>query len=134
MGAAAKFHVLRVLDLVPEYFFASRTDKGEMARGIEYQDEIGKAIDEAAGKFLLLVESALHLAALGDVHERALIAHYAAGIVANGSSGIQAHDGPAVLPDQGNLPALDHRLTLDLFLDDLSLCLVDKDFRNPPFQ
>src|SRR5260370_12390380 len=114
MGAAAKSHLLRVLDLVPEYFFASRTDKGEMARGIEYQDEIGKAIDEAAGKFLLLVKSALHLAALGDVHERALIAHYAAGIVAHGTGRSHAHAVIAVLAHQDELPALDHRLTVDL--------------------
>ncbi len=134
MGAVAKFHGLRIFNVVSEDFFAARTDKGVAGRRIEHEDEVGEAVDEAAGKFLLLVEAALHLAALGDVHERALIAHHAAGIVANGSSGIQAHDGPAVLPDQGNLPALDHRLTLDLFLDDLSLCLVDKDFRNPPFQ
>ncbi len=55
MGAAAKFHVLRFFNVVPEYLFATRTDKGVVGRRIEHQDEIGEAVDEAAGKFLLLV-------------------------------------------------------------------------------
>src|SRR6266581_235783 len=86
--------------------------------------------DRRAGKLLLLMEAAFHLTALGDVHERTLIAHYASGIVANGRSGIQAHDGSAVLANQGDLPALDHGLTVDLGLNDLSFCLVHEDFGN----
>ena len=134
MSTVAKCHVLRIFDLVPENVFGTRTHKGVMARRIEHQDEIGEVIDEAAGKFLLLVEAALHLAAFGDVHERALIAHDAAGVVANGSSRVQAHDGSAVLANQSDLAALNHRLTFDLVLDGLSLCRIDEDFRNPYFQ
>src|SRR6266403_3050351 len=96
MRAAAKFQVLHVFNVVPEYLFATRTDKVVVGLGIEHEDEIGEAVDEAAGKFLLLVEAALHLASLGDVHERALIAHHASGIVANGSSRVKTDDGGTV--------------------------------------
>src|SRR5216684_748348 len=47
---------------------------------------------------------------------------------------VQAGDGSAVLANQGDLAALDHRLTVDLGLDDLSIGLVDEDFRNASFQ
>ncbi len=134
MGTVAKCHVLRVFDLVPENIFGTRTHKGVMGGRIEHQDEIREVIDEAAGKFLLLVEAALHLAALGDVHERTLIAHHAAGVVANGSSRVQANDGGAVLANQRDLAALNHRLTFDLVLNCFSLCPIDEDFRNPYFQ
>ena len=134
MGATAKCHVLRLLDVVPQHVFATGTDKGVVGVGIEHQDEIGEAVDEAAGEFLLLMKTALHLAALSNVHKRALIAQYAAGIVANGGSGIQTYDGSAISANQGNFFALNHRLTLDLFLDELSLLAVDKNFWNPSFQ
>src|SRR5260370_332945 len=80
------------------------------------------------------MKAALHLAALGDVHERTLIAHHAAGLVANGGSGVQAHDGGAVLANKGDLVALDHGLAFDLVLDELALRVIDEDFRNAPFQ
>jgi len=102
--------------------------------GIEHEDEIGEAVDETAGKFLLLMKAALHLAPFGDIHEGALIAQHASGIVANGGSGVEAHDGPAVLANQSDLAALDHGLPIDLGLDNLSLWLIDEDFRNPSFQ
>jgi len=82
----------------------------------------------------MLVKAALHLAAFRDVHQRALIAHHAAGVVANGGRRVQAHNGSAVLANQGDFLALDHRLALDLILDALSLCAIDEDLWNSSFQ
>src|SRR5260370_6425470 len=92
MGATAKFHLLCLLNFVPEDVFATRADKGVVRSCIEYQDEIGEVVDEAARKLLLLVEPALHLATLGNVHQRALVTHHMAAIVANGGGRVQAHD------------------------------------------
>ncbi len=89
---------------------------------------------EAAGKFLLLVEAAFHFATFGDVHDRALKAHYAAAIVANGSSRVQTDNGGAILANQGDLTALNHGLAFDLFDDALAFGLVYEDFGNPPFK
>jgi hypothetical protein len=55
MRAAAKFHLLGVFYVVPEYVFAARTDESVVSNRIEHQDEIGEAVDQAAGKFLLLM-------------------------------------------------------------------------------
>src|SRR5229473_2311314 len=134
MGAVAKFHGLRIFNVVSKDFFAARTDKGVAGRRIEHEDEVGEAVDEAAGKFLLLMEAALHLAALSDVHERALIAHHAAGVVADGSGGIQTNDGSAVLSNQGHLAALNFRLALHEILDELALRPVSEDFGNPSLE
>jgi hypothetical protein len=63
-----------------------------------------------------------------------LIAHYAAGIVANGCGCVQANDGSAVLADQCDLPALNHGLALDLIFNALSFCPVDENFPDLPLQ
>src|SRR5947209_6759924 len=88
---------LEIGNVVAEDLFAPRADERVVRRGIEHQDEIGEVVDETARKLLLLVEPALHLATLGNVHQGTLITHYMAAIVANGSSRVQAHNGSAVL-------------------------------------
>src|SRR5712691_5961401 len=134
MRAAAKFHALRFFEVVAENLFAARAHKSVAGGTIENQDEIRKAVDEAARKFLLLVEAAFHFTALGDVHERALISQDAAAVVANGRSGIQTNDGRSILADQGNFTALNDRLAIDLFLEKYSLFPVDEDFGDLPLE
>src|SRR5258708_19755575 len=110
MGAAAKFHLLCFFNVVSEYLFAPRTDKRVMRRRIEHQDEIGKVVDKAASKLLLLVEPALHLATLGNVHDRALVSHDATAVIANGASPAKANHERTLLADQRNLTPLKHGL------------------------
>src|SRR6267142_2890257 len=113
--------------LVTENLLRTRADEGVVGADIEHENEIREAVDQATGKFLLLVEAALHFAPLGDVHNRALISHDMAGAIANGGGGVQANNGCSVLANEGDFAALKRRLALDLFLDDLSLGLVHED-------
>src|SRR4029077_17668254 len=117
MSTPAKFHALRLFEFVAEHLFATRTDKGVLGSGVENQDKVGEVVDQAAGELLLLVEAALHFAALGDVHKRALIPQHAAGIIANGCGRIEAYDGSAVLTDQRYLLPLNHGLPVDFVFD-----------------
>src|SRR5260370_22607594 len=134
MSASAKLHLVRLIHLVAEYFGAAMADKGIVRVGVEHEDEVREVVNETARKFLLLVETAFHLTALGDVHERALVSKDAAAVVADDGGGVQTNDGRAVLADQSDLAALNLRLALHLFLDDLALRAIDEDFRDLPFQ
>src|SRR5271154_195931 len=73
MSATAKLHFLRVGNLVTQNVTDAGANESVGAGGIDDQDEVGEIVDEAAGELLLLVEAALHGAALGNVHERTLI-------------------------------------------------------------
>ena len=73
MGATAKLHVPGFGNLVTQNIADAGTDESVGAGRIDDQNEVREIIDEAAGELLLLVEAALHGAALSDVHERTLI-------------------------------------------------------------
>src|SRR5208283_5804786 len=102
MRAAPQFHLPGFFQFVSEDFSAAGTDKGVASPSINHQNQIRETIDQAVSKFLLLVEAPLHFAALGDVHECALIAQDLARAVANGGGGVEANDGGAVFAQQGD--------------------------------
>src|SRR5713101_1562432 len=116
MSAMPKIHGGDFLGLEAENLFRTRADERIVSAGIEHQNEIREAVHQAAGKFLLLVKAALHFAAFGDVHNRALITNNMAGVIAYGGGGVQANDGRAVLADESDFAALEHGLKLDLLL------------------
>src|SRR5689334_25007906 len=89
MGASAELHFGVVAGLVAEDIMNARADERVMGAGIENENEIGKTIDEAAGKFLLFIEAAFNFAAHGNVHESALVADDFSGVVADGGGGIE---------------------------------------------
>src|SRR5216684_8893908 len=124
MGTMPEIHGGDFLRLEAENLFRTRTDESVVAAGIEHENEIREAVDQAAGELLLLVEAALHFAAFGDVHNRALITHDMAGVIANGGGGVQANNGCAVLADKTDFATLEHGLMFDLLLEELSLGLV----------
>src|SRR5215472_4923435 len=114
MGTAAKFQVWRFLERVAEHFLTSRADEGVMGVRVQHQDEVGKVVDQAARKFLLLMEPMLHLTPFGDIHDRALIPDYLSAGVANGGGTVHAHDRASILAEKGDFAALDHWLSLHL--------------------
>src|SRR6266852_6107214 len=116
MSAMPKIHGGDFLGLEAENLFRTRADERIVSAGIEHQNEIREAVHQAAGKFLLLVKAALHFAAFGDVHNRALITNNMAGVIAYGGGGVQANDGRAVLADESDFAALEHGLKVDLLL------------------
>ena len=59
-------------------FLRSRTHERVAAFTIQRHDQVGKAFHQAAREFLLAVQALLHLAALGDIDERSLVAANAA--------------------------------------------------------
>ena len=81
-----------------ENFENLRADKGVPAFGIEGDDQVGETVHQAAGEFLFAVETALHFALLGDVHERSLVAHKFAGGIADGRGRVDRHHVMPVLP------------------------------------
>src|SRR5271167_1096601 len=115
MRTSAELHICRFGELVTEDLAAARTDKSVVGRGIHDENQIWEAADEAAGKFLFLMELALHLASGGDVHQGTLIADHAAGSVAHGAGRIEAVDGRAILAQQSNFAALGRGLAFDFF-------------------
>ena len=127
MGAPAKFHALRFLNRISEHFLATRADKGVVGRGVEDEDEIGETVDEAMGKFLLLVEAALHLTPLGNIHDCALVAHNLSAVVTDGGCSVQTYDGGAVLADEGDFPSPNHWVSRDLFHEGLALGPIHED-------
>src|SRR5579864_6815946 len=127
MRAAAEFQLHGFFLVVAENLFHAWTYKGVMAAGIRHENEIGETVHPAAGKFLLLIKAVLHLAALGDVHDRTVVANHVAGGVAHGASGVQANDLTAIFAGESNLAALDHRLTVDLLAQGEALGFVGKE-------
>src|SRR5579885_710867 len=127
MSAVAELEIRRFLRLKTEHFLDAGTDESVVRSGIENKNEVGKTGDKAPCKLLLLMEAALHFAALGDIHDGALVTGDVTGRIADGGRGIEADDGRAVLPNESDFAALDHGLALDLFLQLLSLDAVDKD-------
>src|SRR5579859_325481 len=127
MRAAAEFQLHGFFLVVAENFFHARTHKRVMASGIRNENEIGVTVHQAAGKFLLLIEAVLHLAALGDVHDRTVVANHVAGGVAHGASGVQANDLTAIFAGESNLAALDHGLAVDLLAQGAALGFVGKE-------
>src|SRR6266446_4530934 len=134
MTAVPKIHGGDFLGLEAENLFRTRADESVVGAGVEHENEIREAVDEAAGEFLLLVEAALHFAAFGDVHNRALITNNMAGVIANGSGGVQANNRCAVLADESDFAALKRGLMLDLLLEELSLGLVHENLGLFSFQ
>ena len=112
------------LRIVAENFFHARAGESVVAVGIQHEDQVGETVDQAAREFLLLIKAALHLAALGDVHERAVIAEDAAGGVAHDGGGVEANDRVAVFANEGELAALEHRLGIDFLAKKLALLRV----------
>ena len=55
MGAAAKLHGGGFGELVAKNFSAARADESVMGTGVDDEDEVWEAIDEAAGEFLFFV-------------------------------------------------------------------------------
>ena len=83
MRAAAELHFVRVLDFVSENFTAARADERVLAIGVDDQNQVGETVHEPAREFLLLVQAPLNFAPPRDVHQRALVAHDFAGVVAD---------------------------------------------------
>src|SRR5712664_2801493 len=111
--AAANVPILGFFGVVAQDVFHARADKRVMAGGIHHKYEVWKTVDQPAGEFLLLVETPLHLAALRNIHQSAVVANDAAVCVPYGPRGIQADQRPSILARQGNLAALHQRLTID---------------------
>ena len=112
--------------VVAENFFYARAGEGVLAFGIQHENQVGEAIDQAAREFLLLIEAALHFAALGDVHECAVIAEDAAGCVADDGGGVEANDRVAVFADKREFTALEHGLGVHFLAKDSALLRVGK--------
>src|SRR6266446_10792070 len=126
MRAAAELHALNFFRLIAKDIFHARAHKGEVAGGIHHKDQVRETVDQTASKFLLLVEAALHLAALRNIHQRAVIANDAAASVAYRPRGIQADERLAVLAHQRNLAPLNHWLIIYLLAEDSPLGFIRK--------
>ena len=98
---------------IAENFLEPGADKGVVLVGIDDEDKVGETVDKAASEFLLFVEALFHVAALGDIHDGALIADHVAGGVANGGGGVQANEGLAILAAQSDFVALGRGLAID---------------------
>src|SRR5262244_1394076 len=101
MGALAKGVADDVGGLVAQHSLEFGADKGVAALRIHNKDEVGEAVNQAAGKLLLLVELLFHGAAFGDVHQGALKADDAAIVVADSGSGVEAMKRLAIFAAQG---------------------------------
>src|SRR5258706_3067663 len=95
VSASPELHLVGLIHFVTQDLSAARADKGIVRVGVKDLYQIRKVVKNAACEFLLLVEAALHLTALGDIHERALISKDAAGIVADAAGGYLTNDGIA---------------------------------------
>ena len=126
VGAFAERAPIVFLGIVAENFFHARAGESVLALGIQDEDQVGEAVDQAAREFLLLIEAALHFAALGDVHERAVIAEDAAGSVAHDGGGVEADDRVAVFADERELAALKHGLGVNFLAKKAALLRVGK--------
>ena len=134
MGAIAKIHHSDFLRFVAENLARARADESVVGVGVQHEDEVRKIVDETTGKLLLLAEAALDFAALGDIHDGALVTDDLASIVANGSGGVQAHDGSAVLAKESDFAALDHRLGLGFLHQRFAFRGVNENLGDLPFE
>src|ERR1700722_954832 len=73
MSALAELLRIVIFGIVAEDFFDSRACESVTTCGVQHENEIREAIHQAPREFLLLVEAAFHFAALGDIHQRAVI-------------------------------------------------------------
>src|SRR5712675_3071688 len=132
MRAAAKLKILRFFLLVTEDVLHSRTDKGVVPAAIHHKDQIRETVDQAAREFLLLVQAALHLPALGNVHQRPVIANDTTVSVAHGAGSIETDQRPSVLARKRNLAPLDHRLAIHFFAQRTTLLFIRKQIGEAP--
>src|SRR5207245_391001 len=82
VSASPELHLVGLIHFVTQDLSAARADKGIVRVGVKDQYQIREVVNKAACEFLLLVEAALHLTALGDIDERALSSKDSTGIVA----------------------------------------------------
>src|SRR6266849_10213793 len=114
MRAAAELHALNFFRPIPKDIFHPRAHKGEVAGGVHHKDQVWETVDQAASKFLLLVEATLHFAAFGYIHQSAVIANDTATGVSYSPRGIQTDERPAILARERNFAPLNHGLILHL--------------------
>src|SRR5882762_9148985 len=132
MRAAAKLQILHFFRFVTEDVLHSRTDKGVVPAAIHHKDQIRETVDQAAREFLLLVQAAFHLPALGNVHQRPVIANDTPVSVAHGAGSIETDQRPSVLARKRNLPPLDHRLAIHFFAQRTTLLFIRKQIGEAP--
>ena len=128
MGAFAESEADDFGRLVAEDFLELGADEGVVALGVNDEDQVRETVDQAAGEFLLLVKLLFDGAALGDVHQRALITNDAAAGVADGGSGVEAIDGLAILAAEGDFAALGAGLAIDFASEGGALGFVNENF------
>src|SRR5258706_7172236 len=126
MRTATKLDTQHFLLLVSEDVFHARADKRVMAGAIDHEYQVREAVDQPAGKFLLLIEASLHLAALGNIHQGAVIANDAAAGVPYRSRGIQADERPSILARERNFASLHHGLIIDFLAKGATLLFIRK--------
>src|SRR5262249_42505481 len=105
----------------------ARTDKCVAAMDVQHKDHIWETINQAARKFLLLVQIALDLAARSYIHQRALVTHNFPRVVPNRGSSVEAYNWFPVFANQDDLAPLDNRLTIHLCADALAKLLIRED-------
>jgi len=126
-GAIAEEQANGFCGFETQNFFYFGANEGVALIGIDDEDEVGKTVDQAAGKFLLLVETLFDGAALGDVDERTLVADDAASGIADGGSGVEANEGLAIFAVQGDFNAFGNGLVINFAGNGVALVLVDED-------
>src|SRR5882724_11186266 len=113
VGVGSKLHFANLVASVTQHFAAPRTDECVTRFNVKNENQIRKAVDEPARKFLLFVQPAFNFAAFGNIHQRALITDDLPGGVANGGGGVQTRDENAVLAQKSDFAARQHRLAVD---------------------
>ena len=113
VGAASKLHFTNLVASVAQHFAAPRTDECVTSFSVKNENQIREAVDQPVRKFLLFVEPAFNFAALGNIHQRALITDDLSAGVANGGGGIQTRDENTVLAQKSDFAARQHRLAVD---------------------
>ena len=83
----------------------ARTDKAVAPIQIDHQDQVGEALQQVAAGTLPAAQSFFHLAPLGDIHQRALVADDLARVVPDRARRIQKDAGRAILAPQRELAA-----------------------------
>src|SRR5882762_6817562 len=126
MRPATKLKILRFFLLVAKNVFHAGADKGVVAAAIHHKDQIRETVDQAPREFLLLVQAALHLSALGDVHQRSVIANDTPARVAHGAGSIETDQRPSILARERDLAPLDHRLSIHLLAQRATLLVIRK--------
>src|SRR5580692_3116496 len=126
-GAIAKDQANGFCGFETQNFFYLGTDEGVALVGIDDEDEVGETVDEATGKFLLLVEAFFNGAALGNVDQRTLVADDTTSGIADSGSGVEANERLTVFAVQSDLDAFGSGLAIDFAGDNVALVLVDED-------